>query len=547
MKIELNFNSAIAVSLILLHLSCNKKKQEDEVRYEIIPIHTTNQDTITNFDTFIVQGTFPNIAFSDVEGYFSGSFYYGKAAIIKASDSEVLFQVPVLKNEYDSWPQSPLKVDFSMSYSSGNVRYSSSIEGKLVYKPGLKYGFSFGPEMARKGQCITLNVQNYSASDNLQVRFSGSQEWHSPVGYDSFSYNNGVGTFLGTGPVFRIPVNAVSGTLEARSNKMGLTESSLGLNILNDMPEVQAGVWTERAEYASRGPNRTNLSGGGMIGAAIFTLGNDVYFVGGHSNAPLDGIGSKEVWKFEPDYNSWLRMADFPGDPIYFASAFSIDGKGYVGTGYNQNGEVRNDFWEYNPQVNKWYRKANFPGTARAQAVGFAINNRGYIGTGASATDYYADIYSYNPQNNSWQQSGIIAQPRKEAFAVVIGNEVFIGGGRSFSGWRSDFYKYDFNNGMFLTMSDLPHSQTGSLACFSINGKGFVGAGRKTISGSLTYGSRAVYYYEPISNSWTAVPDVGNEDRSYSVGFAVNNVGYIGLGTETGGTSSLRDIWGYKE
>src|SRR4051812_39214727 len=67
------------------------------------------------------------------------------------------------------------------------------------------------------------------------------------------------------------------------------------------------------------------------------------------------------------------------------AASFSINGKGYTGTGATLGGTLdANDFWEYDPIAGTWSQKADFAGAARRDAVGFSIGDRGYIGTGAT-------------------------------------------------------------------------------------------------------------------------------------------------------------------
>jgi hypothetical protein len=52
-----------------------------------------------------------------------------------------------------------------------------------------------------------------------------------------------------------------------------------------------------------------------------------------------------------------------------------------VGTGFNVNGQFK-DFWQYDTAANTWQAKSDFQGGLRKFAVGFSINNKGYIGTG---------------------------------------------------------------------------------------------------------------------------------------------------------------------
>ena len=60
----------------------------------------------------------------------------------------------------------------------------------------------------------------------------------------------------------------------------------------------------------------------------------------------------------------WTQKASFPGTSRSSAAAFSVENKGYFGTGYNGK-DYFNDFWEYNPDTNTWNSKADYPGSAR--------------------------------------------------------------------------------------------------------------------------------------------------------------------------------------
>lgn len=78
--------------------------------------------------------------------------------------------------------------------------------------------------------------------------------------------------------------------------------------------------------------------------------------------------------------NTWMSKAPFGGGVRSGAASFSINGKGYIGTGLIGNGAPRdNDFWEYDPSNDTWSQKTNFGGTPRYYATGFSIGNKGYI------------------------------------------------------------------------------------------------------------------------------------------------------------------------
>lgn len=124
--------------------------------------------------------------------------------------------------------------------------------------------------------------------------------------------------------------------------------------------------------------------------------------------------------------NHWTRKADFGGVKMARAVGFSIDNKGYIGTGAGGFSSYK-DFWEYNPINNAWTRKADFGGTERSNAVGFSIGTKGYIGTGYS---YKKDFWEYDPSVNSWtRKADFGGTPRNGAVGFSIGIKGYIGTG----------------------------------------------------------------------------------------------------------------------
>src|SRR5207249_10837916 len=83
----------------------------------------------------------------------------------------------------------------------------------------------------------------------------------------------------------------------------------------------------------------------------------------------------------QPDTWSKLKLLTMTV-PRSGLSSFSINGKGYTGTGAVGPSNFYKDFWEYDPSNDTWAQKADFGGTGRWAAVGFSIGNKGYIGTG---------------------------------------------------------------------------------------------------------------------------------------------------------------------
>jgi len=62
-----------------------------------------------------------------------------------------------------------------------------------------------------------------------------------------------------------------------------------------------------------------------------------------------------------------------------------------------------------------WTQKADFGGTARFEAVGFSIESKGYIGTGNDGSSYLKDFWEYDPAANTWTQKADVGGWSEEA------------------------------------------------------------------------------------------------------------------------------------
>jgi N-acetylneuraminic acid mutarotase len=71
------------------------------------------------------------------------------------------------------------------------------------------------------------------------------------------------------------------------------------------------------------------------------------FFIGGYSGSPsvLPWIWEREVWRYDPTNDQWLRMDDFQGSIRRWAVIMNIQGRVFYGLG--TNGTNFNDIWEF--------------------------------------------------------------------------------------------------------------------------------------------------------------------------------------------------------
>lgn len=236
---------------------------------------------------------------------------------------------------------------------------------------------------------------------------------------------------------------------------------------------------------------KANLPALSREGAFSFSINNKI-FVGG-------GFNCKDFWEYNTTTNLWTQKANLPiaETQRWYATGFSINGKGYFGLGFKPGLVPTKDFWEYDTLTDTWMQKANFPGLPRAGCGHFIINGKAYIGCGGGGTTatQYNDFYEYNPLNNTWSQKATFPQ----------------------------------------TTVAFPGS-------FVINGKGYFASGVNVPYGSVyTW----VYQYDPILNTWTQKNNFPGIGRLGCISFVLGNEGYIGFGGSSNFATAYNDLYRY--
>lgn len=284
--------------------------------------------------------------------------------------------------------------------------------------------------------------------------------------------------------------------------------------------------------------------------ASGFTIGNKGYLIGGF-NGNRNSTRMSDLWVYDMDMDAWTQLADCPGSARSGATAFAIEDKGYLGTGYNytnESGEIYlNDFWEYDPASNVWTQKADFPGSARYDAVSFSVDGKGYIGAGYDG-NYLKDFYSYDPQSNIWTQIvSIGGTKRRGASSFVINDLAYIVCGQNNGEYIDDMWRYDPSDGTWTQMRDITdtsdddyddeyvsiiraHANT-----FVIDNVAYLTCGE---NGSLM---SYTWKYYPDTDLWEEVHSFKGSARTQAVSFSNGEKGFVATGKS--GTSYFDDIW----
>ncbi|HKK89583.1 MAG TPA: hypothetical protein VJ917_12100 [Saprospiraceae bacterium] len=193
------------------------------------------------------------------------------------------------------------------------------------------------------------------------------------------------------------------------------------------------------------------------------------------------------LFKYSPVMDVWEEKSTFP--MLTGAHGFATENKAYV---LEENG---NNFFEYDPAVDQWTQKQNFPGEARNRNVAFSIGDKGYIGLGEADFDEANDFWEYNIALDQWTR-------------------------------KADFPGLGRVHSVYFELEDRAFLGLGYFQTFTIN----------PLSD--------FWFYDPIVDQWTEVPEFPGGERAFAFGFSVKNRAYVG-----GGYDSFidydDDIWEY--
>jgi len=283
--------------------------------------------------------------------------------------------------------------------------------------------------------------------------------------------------------------------------------------------------WIQKANY----PDSISNAVGFSIGSLSY-LG-----LGWNKNA------SQAFWSYNPDSNQWSKVADFPVANFFEPVALTINGEGYIGTGYENGSTYRKDFWKYNPQNDTWTKLKDFASLERTQAVGFEINGKGYMGLGfnGNPNKYLNDIWEYTPSSDSWKRVANfpgVARMSSTGFSINGKGYICSGSGTGYN-YLNDLWEYDPQLDTWAQKASLPSDKRMRACAFVIDNKCFFGTG---VNSQKSFND--FWQYDPLTDKWTEVDPLYNKGRQNAVAFAINNRGYVGTGLEIG-IPFYNDFW----
>ena len=292
---------------------------------------------------------------------------------------------------------------------------------------------------------------------------------------------------------------------------------------------VLAGAWTQMANRPLAPSGSFNIRLG--IG---FAIGNYGYMGFGTDN----GTDYGDLYQYDPASNSWTTMPSM-GVPMEDLISMVIGDKAYVGIGDSRNlDSYSNQFYEFDPSTQTWTRKADFPGASRENAFAFSAGGLGYVALGYGSQAFgYRDVWQYDPSSDTWTQKnnfpangdvpnlGTAFSPDNQV-GYIVGTYT---PANSRTYWEV-VWKYDPTTDNWTQMHNLPTQGMAYPSSMVINGTAYV-----------LGGGQECWSYDAAADSWTQLAFFGFRDAGSA--FAINGIGYFGMGDQRFSDLQYIDFW----
>ncbi|MFT5601528.1 MAG: N-acetylneuraminic acid mutarotase [Flavobacteriales bacterium] len=240
---------------------------------------------------------------------------------------------------------------------------------------------------------------------------------------------------------------------------------------------------------------------------------------------------------------AWIQMDSVNGAPKASCVGFSLMGEGYIGMGISSSGNKRS-MYSYDLDQDDWDQELslggiNASGLNRNSAVSFVIDNKAYVGTGNGSAPFLDDIWEYDPIAEVWtQKASFGGSPRRQAIGFAIDSLGYIGTGEDANGLTNDFWQYNPSNNSWVEVAEFIGTARKQAVGAVMGALGYVGTGN---DGSYR---RDFYEYNPNLDVWTLKPMFFGSPRYGATAFAMFPNLYIATGYDNT-LSYKNDVWEY--
>ena len=255
-------------------------------------------------------------------------------------------------------------------------------------------------------------------------------------------------------------------------------------------------------------------------------LNGKIYVMGGF------GAGATANEEYDPAANVWRARTPVPRG-VDHAAAVSLNGVIYLIGGFDGRwGPVAN-VWSYNPDSDTWTAAADL-NTPRGALVAAVVQGKIYAMGGVSAQGNVGDVEEYDPAADTWVHRSPMPTARDHIAAAVVDEKIYVFGGRlgSFARNLAANESYDPEADSWTERALLPTPRSG-IAAASYRGQVYVFGG-EAVGGTFDQNER----YDPEADTWsivTALPTARHGLGGVTLG---NRIYVVAGGTTPGGSSS---------
>lgn len=259
-------------------------------------------------------------------------------------------------------------------------------------------------------------------------------------------------------------------------------------------------TWSQRASLPSARRHGTS-----------WTLNGKGYVVCGFNGS---NQRTNTVLEYDPVADSWTTRTPLPADARYGSHGFAIGQHGYVGGGNigSASGPFLSDMWRYNSANDTWTSITGVPGSARYGATAWAINGKGYVQGGClTSLSFTTQLWEFDPQDMTWTSR----TPRpgdglSYTMVMTFPYSAVVACGKDDAD-INNYEAFDYNPAanVWAAIPDYPGESGWSGASFGIGDRTFGGLG-----------ARIIPQWAYFNDFWELVKtdDVGMEDPSGRVG-----------------------------
>ncbi len=331
-------------------------------------------------------------------------------------------------------------------------------------------------------------------------------------------------------------------------------------------------------------------------GATSFSYNGYMFILQGHDEAPMSN--QIELYRYDPVSNSWDNpYKNFTvGDQVNFTNAvcfvledIKLENNQesdylFLGLGITNDGDAGNvNFYRLDltdgldKPLGEWgtweiitdgTSEADFPGTITENSIAFSLNGIGYVALGT--TDYSNEpveyVYKYDPTEKSlnhdrgtWTKIGNFpGGKRTEAVCFTLGSNVYVACGRDEAGvYKNDLWMCRQTTGDYLSWTQrtpFPGEARVEAVGFALGEMGYVGLGKNSSAEALS----DFYRYNPFTNQWEQRADFGKIDgvqvgkpryEAVGVGIKISDNdyrAYVGSGWAGVPELDFNDFWHYR-